>query len=89
MPPAVVLLALVGLGVPSALRAIVGRPRFVVAAILASLVATVAAQVGGDLLQLRLAVVGDAQVGLAALASLAASALVAIVEGPAPAAEPR
>lgn len=89
MPPVVLLLALLALGVPSLLRAALGRPRLLLVAIVASAIGVTAAQVAGELLRFPIAIVGDTQVGLAAVASLAASALVAIVEGPQPAAEPR
>ena len=89
MPPSFVLLVLVAVGVPSALRAAFGRPRFQLAATVASGVCVAAAQVAGELIQLQLGVVGDAQVGLALLATLAACALVAIVEGPARRTRPR
>ncbi len=82
MPPSVVLLALVAVGVPSAARAIVGRPRLVLASTLASAVAVVVAQVAGEVARSPLAVVGDAQLGPALLASAFASAVVALVEGP-------
>jgi hypothetical protein len=80
MPPALVLLALVALGVPSALRAAFGRPRFQLAAVGASAVAVLVAQVLGELTSSRFAVVGDAQAGLATIAALVACALVTMVE---------
>lgn len=81
MPPALVLLGLVSVGVPGALRAALGRPRFLVAAILASAVVSLAAQLVGEVLGLTVGVVGDAQVGLAAVASVAACGVVSVVEG--------
>lgn len=89
MPPVVVLLALLAVGIPGLLRAALGRPRLQLVAIVASAIGVTGAQVAGELLRFPFAVVGDTHVGLAALASLTASALVAIVEGPQPAAEPR
>lgn len=89
VPPALVLLALLAVGIPSALHAALGRPRLQLVATVASAVGVVVAQAVGELLRLSVGLVGDAHVGLAVAASLAASAVVAIVEGPAPAAEPR
>lgn len=82
MPASLVLLALVAVAVPSAARAVVGRPRMLLAATLASGVASVAAQVVGELTRTGLGVVGDAQVGAAVVGSALASAVVALVEGP-------
>ena len=79
MPPAVIAVVLIGLGIPAALRAITGRPRGLLAAWVASLAAVLVAQAAGELAGGRLGVIGDAQVGLAclgaALASLAATAV--------------
>ncbi len=77
-----VLLALVAVGVPSAARAVLGRPRLLLAATLASAVGVVLAQVAGELPRSPVAVVGDAQLGPALVASALASAVVALVEGP-------
>ena len=76
------LLALVAIGVPSAARAVLGRPRLQIAATLASASGVVVAQVIGELARSPLAVVGDAQVGLALVASAFACVVVALVEGP-------
>lgn len=81
MPPAVVPLALVAIGVPAAVRAVLGRPRSLGAAWLAAVGAVVAAQTIGELSGSRLGVLGDAQVLLAALAALITSAAVALREG--------
>lgn len=82
MPPSLVLLALVAIGVPSAARALLGRPRLQLAATLASAVASLAAQALGELTRSPTAVVGDTQVGAAVLASVLACAVVALVERP-------
>lgn len=82
MPPALVLLALLAIGLPSALHAALGRPRFVLAATTASLVAAVVAQVVAERGGASLFVVGDAQLGAAALGSLLACGVVIVVEGP-------
>lgn len=80
MPPALAVLALVAIAVPASLRGLLGRPRLVVAATIASLVGVLLAQVAGDALRSTFGVVGDAQVGLAIVTSLLASAIVMIVE---------
>ena len=80
MPPAVVAVALVGIGVPAALRAITGRPRGLLAAWLASVAAALGAQAAGELAGSRLGVLGDAQIALACLGATLASGLVAAVE---------
>lgn len=88
VPPALILLALLAVGVPSALRAALGRPRLQLVATAASTIGVIAAQALGELFRVSLGVVGDAQVGLAVVASLAAAAVVSMVEGSTPAAEP-
>lgn len=80
MPPAVIPLALVALGVPAALRALVGRPRALGLAWLAALAAVAAAQVIGEVTGGRSGTLGDAQVLLAALAATITSALLALRE---------
>jgi hypothetical protein len=80
MPPAIVPLALVALGVPAALRAILGRPRTLGSAWLAAAAAAAVAQVAGEVLGLRVGVLGDAQVLLAAALCALTSALVALLE---------
>ncbi len=82
MPPSVVLLALVAIAVPSAARAVLGRPRLLFAATLASAIAVLIAQVLGELAGSSIAVVGDAHVGPAVVASALACAVVALIEGP-------
>lgn len=80
MPPAVVAVALVAIGVPAALRALFGRPRGLGATWLASLAAAAAAQSAGELAGSRLGVLGDAQVLLAGIGATLASLAVAAVE---------
>ena len=81
MPPALVPLALVAIGIPSALHAATGRPRRLGRAWLLSLAAVVVAQVGGELTASRLGVLGDAQLLFAALASVAAAVAATVAEG--------
>lgn len=80
MPPAIVPLALVALGIPAALRAATGRPRLLGSAWLAAAAASVVAQVVGEILGVRAGVLGDAQLLLAAVGSVMTSALVALLE---------
>lgn len=80
MPPAVVPLALVAIGVPAAVRALLGRPRALGTAWLAGIAAVAVAQTAGELTGTRVALLGDAQVGLAAAAALATSLLLALRE---------
>lgn len=80
MPPALVLLALVAIGVPSALRAAFGWPRFHLAAVGASAIAVLTAQALGELVRSRFAVIGDTQAGLALIGAIMACSLVAMVE---------
>lgn len=80
MPPAIVPLALVALGVPAALRAILGRPRTLGSAWLAAGAAAAVAQVAGEILGLRAGVLGDAQLLLATAGAVLTSAIVAILE---------
>ncbi len=82
MPPSIILLALVAIGVPSVARAVLGRPRLSLASTLASVLAVVLAQVAGELARWSLAVVGDTQIGAALAASAFACVVVGLVEGP-------
>ncbi len=81
MPPALVPLALVAIGVPAALRAAFGRPRALGRAWLLALAAVAIAQAAGELTGSRIGLLGDAQVFFAAVAALLASAGLAIAEG--------
>lgn len=80
MPPAIVPLGLVALGIPAAFRAILGRPRTLGSAWLAAASAAAVAQVAGEILGLRIGVLGDAQLLLAAGLCTLTSALVALLE---------
>jgi len=80
VPPAVVPLALVAIGVPAALRALVGRPRALGAAWLAAFAAVAVAQAVGELSGSRVGVLGDAQLLFAAIAALITSALLMLRE---------
>lgn len=81
MPPALIAVALVAIGVPAALKAAAGRPRGLLAAWIASLAAAVLAQVAGELAGSRVGVLGDAQLLLAGVGAAIASLLVAALEG--------
>ena len=80
VPPAVVPLLLVAIGVPAALRAVIGRPRGLGTAWLAAAAAVAVAQVIGELSGSRVGVLGDAQLLFAAIAAAVTSALLAVVE---------
>ncbi len=80
VPPAVVPLVLVAIGVPAAFRAVIGRPRALGTAWLAAGAAVAVAQAVGELAGSRVGVLGDAQLLYAALAAATASALVALME---------
>lgn len=79
MPPALAVLVLVAVGVPAALRALTGRPRGLLGAVIGSLAAVLIAQSAGELAGVRLGLLGDTQLALAAagatLASLGAAAV--------------
>ena len=80
MPPSLVLLGLVAVAVPAGARAVLGRPRLLLAATIASVVAVVIAQTIGELARFGVGVAGDAQLGAAAVASAVATAFVALLE---------
>ncbi|MDQ3097502.1 MAG: hypothetical protein M3Q61_04950 [Chloroflexota bacterium] len=80
MPPAVIAVVLIGIGVPAAMRAILGRPQGLPGAWVASLVAVLVAQALGELGGVRSGVAGDAQVALALVGAALASGGVAIAE---------
>jgi hypothetical protein len=83
VPPAVVVLGLVAVGVPAGARALFGRPRSLGRAWLLAAAAAVTAQVLGELAGARLGVLGDAQLLLAAIGAGIAAAIAAVAEGPA------
>jgi hypothetical protein len=76
----VVPLALVAIGVPAALRALVGRPRALGTAWLAAFAAVAVAQAIGEVSGMRVGVLGDAQLLFAAVAALVTSALLMVRE---------
>ncbi|HEY8655606.1 MAG TPA: hypothetical protein VIN34_02580 [Candidatus Limnocylindria bacterium] len=80
MPPAVIPLVLVALGVPAALRAVLGRPRAMGPAWLLALAAVLAAQALGELLGWRSGSLGEAQLLPAAIGASLASLIVAARE---------
>lgn len=80
MPPALVPLALVALGVPAAVRAAMGRPRSLARAWLLAAAAVAVAQAAGELTGSRVGVLGDAQLLFAAVAALIAAAALAVAE---------
>jgi hypothetical protein len=81
MPPALVPLALIALGIPAALRAVLGRPRSLGRAWLLAFTGVAIAQAAGELTGSRLGVVGDAQVLFACVGALLAGFGLAIAEG--------
>jgi thiamine monophosphate synthase len=83
MPPAVVVLGLVALGVPAGVRAAFGRPRSLGRAWLLAAALALAAQALGELAGVSFGVLGDAQLALAVVAAGIAAAAVAVAEGPA------
>lgn len=80
MPPALIPLALVALGVPAAMRAAFGRPHSLGAAWVLAVAAVAFAQAAGEISGSRLGVLGDAQLLLAAIAALVASFAVSVAE---------
>ena len=80
MPPAVVLLTLVAVGVPAAALALFGRPRGLGTAWLASAIAVTGAQAAGELAGARTGTLGDAHVLLAAAGAALASIGAAVLE---------
>jgi len=83
VPPAVVVLGLIAIGVPAGAYAAFGRPRSLGSAWLLSAAAAASAQALGELAGASLGVLGDAQLLLAIVAAALAAAIVAVAEGPA------
>lgn len=81
MPPALIPLVLIAIGIPAALRAAVGHPRSLGGAWLLALAAVAIAQAAGELTGSRLGLLGDAQVLFAAVGALLAAIGVSIAEG--------
>ena len=82
MPPAIVILGLVAIGVPAGARAAFGRPRALGRAMLLAAAAAASAQALGELTGSSLGVLGDAQLLFAAIGAAAAAAVVTVAEGP-------
>lgn len=80
MPPALIPLALVAVGVPAALRALIGRPRSLGAAWVLASAAVALAQAVGELSGWRVGVLGDAQLLLAVAAAVVAAFAVSVAE---------
>ena len=80
VPPAVVPLLLVAIGIPAAVRAAIGRPRALGTAWLAAAAAVAVAQVAGEISGSRIGVLGDAQILFAAIAAAVTSTLLVLVE---------
>lgn len=80
MPPALIPLLLIAIGVPAAMRTLSGRPRGIGPAWLLALAAVLAAQTVGELAGVRSGVLGEAQILLAAVGAGLASVAVAIRE---------
>jgi len=81
VPPALVPLALVALGVPAAVRAALGRPRGMLATWVLSAAAVLAAQTIGEIAGWRTGTLGEAQVLFACCGAALASITVAVLEG--------
>ena len=81
LPPALVPLALVAIGVPAALRAAFGRPKGMAAAWALSFAAALVAQVAGEIGGWRTGTLGEAQVLFAVLGAALASVAVVVLEG--------
>ncbi len=81
MPPALVPLALVALGVPAAMRALAGRPRSLGRAWLLAFAAVAIAQAAGELTGTRIGMLGDAQLLFAAFGAAIAGGGLAVAEG--------
>jgi hypothetical protein len=80
VPPALIPLALVAIGVPAALRAALGRPRSLGAAWVLAAAAVALAQAAGEISGWRLGVLGDAHLLLAAFGALIAAFAVSVAE---------
>ncbi len=81
MPPVLVPLGLVAIGVPAACRAALGRPRSLGTAWLLAITAVAIAQAAGELTGSRIGVLGDAQLLFAALGALLAAVAQSVAEG--------
>ena len=80
MPPALVPLLLVAIGVPAAFRAALGWPRALGRAWLLALTAVAIAQAAGELTGSRVGMLGDAQLLFAVAAAALAATGLAVAE---------
>ena len=81
LPPALIPLLLVAIGVPAAFRAASGRPKGMAAAWVLSIAAVLAAQAIGELAGWRTGTLGEAQVLFACFGAALASVTVVVLEG--------
>jgi hypothetical protein len=81
VPPALVPLVLVAIGVPAVVRAASGRPKGMAAAWILSVAAVMAAQAVGEIGGWRAGTLGEAQVLFACVGAALASITVAVLEG--------
>jgi hypothetical protein len=72
---------LVAIGVPAAVRAVLGRPKGMVAAWVLSFAAVLAAQALGEIAGWRTGTLGEAQVLMACCGAALAALTVAVLEG--------
>lgn len=80
LPPALVPLALVAIGIPAAVRAAFGRPRGMIGTWVLALAAAFVAQALGEIAGWRTGTLGEAQVLLAAVGAALATVAVASLE---------
>jgi hypothetical protein len=81
VPPALVPLLLVAIGVPAAVRALLGRPKGMVAAWILAAATVLVAQTLGEIAGWRTGTLGEAQVLSACVGAALASVAVAVLEG--------
>jgi hypothetical protein len=80
MPPALIPLAIVAIGVPAALRAALGWPRSLTRGWLLATTAVAIAQAAGELTGSRIGLLGDAQLLFATVGAALATAGLAVAE---------
>lgn len=83
MPPVVVTLAIVAVGVPAAARAIIGRPRALGRAWLLAVAAVAGAQALGELTGWTVGLLGDTQLLFAVAGATLVAVGAAVAEAPA------
>ena len=81
VPPALVPLMLVAIGVPAAVRAASGRPKGMAAAWVLSAALVLAGQALGEVGGSRAGTLGEAQILFACVGAALASVIVAVLEG--------